>query len=116
MADLTPLPGMSRRFLVMDAPSLAMHLVPMLDRGDRDAATTFWADWRARAERILTRKGVGPAARTAILISVSAEVRHEIVRIRGSAAVGAVPEGQRPALSRSSAAVLQFRTRAGGAS
>jgi hypothetical protein len=115
MDNLIVLPGMSRRFLVMDAPSLAMNLAPMLDRGDRDAATAFWADWRARAERILKRKGVGPVARTAILKSVSVEVRHEIIRIRGSAAVGAVPEGQRPALSRPSAAVLQFRAKAGAA-
>lgn len=115
MDDLIALPGMCRRFLVMDAPSLAMHLVPMLDRGDRDAATAFWVDWRARAERILTRKGVGPDARAAILKSVSAEVRHEIVRIRGSAAVGVVPDGQRPAQSRPSAEVLQFRAKAGAA-
>jgi hypothetical protein len=115
MDDLVVLPGMCRRFLVMDAPSLAMHLVPMLDRGDRDAATAFWADWRARAERILSRKGVGTAARTAILKSVSFEVRREIIRIRGSARVGKVPDGQRPTSPRESAAIIAFKAKAGAA-
>jgi hypothetical protein len=73
-----------------------------------------WDEARARALRALDRHGVSPAARAALIRALSTEIRDEIIRERGSAALGPVAPDQRPAPTRPSAAVLQFR-KAGGA-
>lgn len=116
MADeITALPGMRRRFLRMDAASIALQLVPLLDRGDREAATTFWFEWRERADRALERKGIGPAVRLALIRSASDEIRREIIAIRGVAALGPVDPAKRPIPARPTAQVVPFRQRVGGA-
>ncbi|RID91614.1 hypothetical protein D2N39_13030 [Gemmobacter lutimaris] len=114
MAETVLLPGMRRRFLKFDARTMALKICPLLDRGDRAGAVAVWDEARARAHRALDRHGVSPAARAALIRALSTEIRDEIIRERGCAALGPVAPDQRPAPTRPSAAVLQFR-KAGGA-
>lgn len=111
--QIRAMPGMRRRFIRIDPTSIALRIIPCLDRGDRAGAVAVWEEARARAQRALDRHNTSPAARAALIRALSAEIRDEIIRERGSASLGPVAPDQRPAPARPSADVLQFR-RVGG--
>ncbi|WP_189409832.1 hypothetical protein [Neogemmobacter tilapiae] len=97
-----------------DPKNIAYRLAPVLDRGDRDAATAMWTLWRAAAARVLDRKGLSTAARDAVLKELSDAVRAELIAIRGTASLGPVPVAERPGHARPPAAVVPFRRAGGG--
>lgn len=114
MGDFIVLPGVRRRLLRFDPTTMALRLAPKLDDGDRQGAMAIWADWRAKAIKTLNAKKITPAARDALIKQATAEVRSEIVAIRGSAKFGIVPADQRPATARPAASIIQFPRRIGG--
>lgn len=84
--------GLRERMLPgFDDAAFAKALAPLLDRNDRAAATALWADWRERAERVLTRKRIAAPVRERLLRDLSAGVRLQLYAQRGSAALGPVP-------------------------
>lgn len=73
----------------LNAYLTAKRLAKFLDAGDRDGATAEWRKRRAEAERqIASKKGVADQVRAEVLGRYSAAVRAEIVKLRGSAALG----------------------------
>jgi len=84
--------GLRERLLPgFDDAAFAKALAPLLDRGDKAGASALWANWRERAERVLTRKRIAAPVRERLLRDLSAGVRLQLYAIRGSAALGPVP-------------------------
>ena len=90
MSDLIVLDATVDRILGGLSPHLtARKLARFLDAGDKDGATAEWRKRRAEAERQITSKvGVPDQIRAEVLRRFSAAVRAEIVKLRGSAALG----------------------------
>lgn len=112
MSDLIVLDVTVDRILGGLSPHLtAKRLARHLDAGDRDGATAEWRKRRAEAERqIASKKGVADQVRAEVLGRYSAAVRAEIVKLRGSAALG-VEHRTKSDDGRPVAKILAFPTR-----
>ncbi len=90
MSDLIVLDVTVSRILGgLNAHLTAKRITKFLDAGDKDGATAEWRKRRAEAERqIASKVGVPDQIRAEVLRRFSAAVRAEIVKLRGSAALG----------------------------
>lgn len=112
MSELVVLDVTVDRILGGLSPHLtAERLAKFLDAGDRDGAMAEWRKRRAEAERqIASKKGVPAQVRAEVLRRYSGAVRQEIVKLRGSAALG-VEHRTKTDDGRPVAKILAFPTR-----
>ncbi|KQB17109.1 hypothetical protein H9N28_07150 [Rhodobacter capsulatus] len=95
----------------LNAYLTAKRLARFLDAGDRDGATAEWRRRRAEAERQISSKvGVPEPIRAEVLRRYCGAVREEIVKLRGSAAIG-IENRTKSDDGRPVAKILAFPTR-----
>ena len=94
-----------------DPASFAERMEILLDDGDTEGAAALWRAWRAKAARKLAEHPakIAPQVQSEALRGLSAAVRAEIIRLRGSALPGVENRTKPPA--RPVAQVLAFPTR-----